>query len=175
MASKIKVDQIQTGDGTGTIALQNQLSGMTTASLPTITTDKLGTGAILQVVTDIHVSGSHGVTSSTSYVDSSLSASITPKFSNSKIIIILNLGVQAPDANYAWARVLRGSTALSGEAWIGNSSGTIYGSLNSTWEDTPSTTSSTVYKVQVKTQSTAGYYYHHANIPSSLTLMEIKV
>ena len=36
MASKIKVDQIQTADGTGTIALQNQLSGMTTASLPAL-------------------------------------------------------------------------------------------------------------------------------------------
>ena len=35
MASKIKVDQIQTADGTGTIALQNQLSGMTSASMPT--------------------------------------------------------------------------------------------------------------------------------------------
>ena len=43
MASKIKVDQIQTADGTGTIALQNQLSGMTDASLPS--------GKILQTVT----------------------------------------------------------------------------------------------------------------------------
>ena len=42
MASKIKVDQIQTADGTGTIALQNQLSGLTNASMPT--------GSVLQVV-----------------------------------------------------------------------------------------------------------------------------
>ena len=42
MASKIKVDQIQTGDGTGTIALQNQLSGMTGVSMPT--------GSVLQVI-----------------------------------------------------------------------------------------------------------------------------
>jgi hypothetical protein len=174
MTSKLKTDVLETVSGSGTIALTNQLSGMTTASLPTITTDKLGTGAILQVVTDIYESSAHGVTSSTSYVDSSLSASITPKFSNSKIIIILNLGVQAPDGNYGWARVLRDSTDLNGQAWIGNSSGTIYGSLNSTWVDTPSTTSSTAYKVQVKTQSTAGFYYHHGNRPSSLTLMEIK-
>ena len=40
MASKIKVDQLETADGTGTIALQNQLSGMTTASLPAVP-DKL--------------------------------------------------------------------------------------------------------------------------------------
>ena len=36
MASKIKVDQLETADGTGTIVLQNQLSGMTTASLPAL-------------------------------------------------------------------------------------------------------------------------------------------
>ena len=29
MASTLKVDTIQTNDGTGTIALQNQLSGLT--------------------------------------------------------------------------------------------------------------------------------------------------
>ena len=46
MASKIKVDQIQTADGTGTIALQNQLSGMTSASMPT--------GSVLQVIQDTH-------------------------------------------------------------------------------------------------------------------------
>ena len=35
MTSVLKVDQIQTADGSGTIALQNQLSGMTSASMPT--------------------------------------------------------------------------------------------------------------------------------------------
>ena len=42
MASKIKVDQLETADGSGTIALQNQLSGLTSASMPT--------GSVLQVV-----------------------------------------------------------------------------------------------------------------------------
>ncbi len=42
MASKIKVDQLETADGTGTIALQNQLSGLTSASMPT--------GSVIQVV-----------------------------------------------------------------------------------------------------------------------------
>ena len=50
MASKIKVDQIQTADGTGTIALQNQLSGMTTASLPALGSAQMPTGSLLQVV-----------------------------------------------------------------------------------------------------------------------------
>ena len=44
MASKIKVDQLETADGSGTIALQNQLSGMTTASLPALTTAQMPSG-----------------------------------------------------------------------------------------------------------------------------------
>ena len=68
MASTLKVDTIQTNDGTGTIALQNQLSGLTTASLPTVTTDKLGAGAVLQVVQTANSSASSTTTSSTSFV-----------------------------------------------------------------------------------------------------------
>ena len=44
MASKIKVDQLETADGSGTIALQNQLSGMTTASVPQLTTAQMPSG-----------------------------------------------------------------------------------------------------------------------------------
>jgi len=44
MASKIKVDQLETADGSGTIALQNQLSGMTTASVPQLTTSQMPSG-----------------------------------------------------------------------------------------------------------------------------------
>jgi hypothetical protein len=47
VASKIKVDTLETADGTGSIALSNQLSGMTTASLPPEATDAASlTGAL---------------------------------------------------------------------------------------------------------------------------------
>jgi hypothetical protein len=44
MASKIKVDTLETADGTGSITLNNQFSGMTTASLPSsvVTEDASG-------------------------------------------------------------------------------------------------------------------------------------
>jgi hypothetical protein len=44
MASKIKVDTLETADGTGSITLSNQFSGMTTASLPSsvVTEDAAG-------------------------------------------------------------------------------------------------------------------------------------
>ena len=77
MASKIKVDQLETADGTGTIALQNQLSGLTSASMPT--------GSVLQVVSSIMT----GTTSTTSrsFVDTGLTVNITPSSSSSKILI----------------------------------------------------------------------------------------
>ena len=84
MASKIKVDQLETADGTGTIALQNQLSGMTTASLPTVTTDKLGTGAVLQVVQNTYSSTIS--TTSTSFGGTGLYVDITPSSTSSKIL-----------------------------------------------------------------------------------------
>ena len=42
MASKLKTDILETVSGSGTIALTNQLSGMTSASVPT--------GSVVQVI-----------------------------------------------------------------------------------------------------------------------------
>ena len=80
MASTLKVDTIQTNDGTGTIALQNQLSGMTSASMPA--------GSVLQVVQHFHNStSSYTSTTSTSYVTTNLTKTITPSSTSSKIKI----------------------------------------------------------------------------------------
>ena len=89
MASTLKVDTIQTNDGTGTIALQNQLSGMTSASMPT--------GSVLQVVqvtrTNTQNSGFLLTTTSSSWTAASLSAAITPSSTSSKILVQLNISV----------------------------------------------------------------------------------
>ena len=77
MASKIKVDELETVDGSGTIALQNQLSGMTTASLPALGAAQMPTGSVLQVVSDTH-QGQLLLSSAGSWVDTGLSLTITP-------------------------------------------------------------------------------------------------
>ena len=167
MASKIKVDQIQTADGSGTIALQNQLSGMTNLSLPT--------GSVLQVVTDVHQSGSHISTTSTSFIDSELAATITPIATSSKILIMVSMGSQAPAGTYGKFQLLRGSTVLAGDGWAGASGGTdLWISHTQNWIDSPSTTSATTYKVKVKSNNSSyTYYYHHSDRVSTITLMEI--
>ena len=93
MASKIKVDQLETADGTGTIALQNQLSGMTTASLPTLGSAQMPTGSVIQAKKVKYKAAAN--TTSTSYVeiDNSFRPTITPSLSSSTIIADFELNV----------------------------------------------------------------------------------
>jgi hypothetical protein len=165
MASKIKVDQIQTGDGTGTIALQNQLSGMTSASMPT--------GSVLQVLRDNHFhSSTHYSTTSTSFIDTELSITITPSSASSMIMITVFLGLQSSaTTTQDRYRVVRDTTALVGEHWVDG----LWVTTGGVWDDLPNTTSAVTYKVQYKSGAGDTGYYHHANVKSSLTVMEIKV
>ena len=79
MTSKLKTDVLETVSGSGTIALTNQLSGMTDASMPA--------GSVVQVVQNYAATSPQIATTSTSLVASGIIATITPKYSNSKILI----------------------------------------------------------------------------------------
>ena len=85
MASKIKVDTLETANGSGTIALSNQLSGMTTASLPTLTSAEMPAGSVVQVV-GFNSVATFATTSST-FATTHLTQSITPLYANSKIFV----------------------------------------------------------------------------------------
>ena len=79
MASKLKTDILETVSGSGTIALTNQLSGMTDASMPS--------GSVVQVV-QLYNSSSAAITStSASWSASGITATITPKYIGSKILV----------------------------------------------------------------------------------------
>ena len=67
MTSKLKTDILETVSGSGTIALTNQLTGMTTASLPALGSAQMPTGSLLK--TTNYNYPSHTVTSSTSFVN----------------------------------------------------------------------------------------------------------
>jgi hypothetical protein len=117
MASKIKVDQIQTADGTGTIALQNQLSGMTSASMPT--------GSVLQVVQGTTDATSTSTT--TTYTITDCNVAITPKHADSKFLLSanFNVGTRHHDiaAGFNFADSLVGNTtAIAPDATTGDGS-----------------------------------------------------
>jgi len=171
MASKIKVDQIQTADGTGTIALQNQLSGMTTASLPALGSAQMPTGSVLQVVTGELTSW---VSLSTqSWQNTGLSGSITPSATSSKILITVSFGAaqttQSNGDHTFSMRLLRNSSicdlngaedgirprALFSQGGHSYNAGHTLGGFSITGLDAPSTTSAITYSVQGWPQSSS--------------------
>jgi len=170
MASKIKVDSIETTSGSGTIALSNQLSGMTSASVPA--------GSVLQVV---HGHTTTGLTlTATTFVDSGLSASITPSSTSSKILVVISHnGVRSTTGSsngHGAIKLLRGSTLLKQLAsGLGYNGANDYNGDNASmnWLDSPSTTSSTTYKTQVNAEGATMNFQHSGGV-ASMTLMEIK-
>ena len=163
MASKIKVDQLETADGSGTIALQNQLSGMTTASLPTVTTDKLGTGSVLQVQSATWT-GSVTTTSGT-LAATGLSCSITPSSTSSKIVITVTGSDQTMSAsdvgnlNSIYEKIGSGTATNLAGSGTNNAMQTCYENVGGTWLSMP------ICMQKLTTPNTTSectYYYYFA-------------
>jgi len=172
MASKIKVDQLETTDGSGTIALQNQLSGMTSTSMPA--------GSVLQVVS---YGGSSRTTISSqgTWTATGLTLAITPSATSSKILAL----VTQP------ARV-NGSTPMRGGFELLRGSTTVWNSSRFTEHmhvrnapdehdtlitfshlDSPSTTSATTYTVRAILTSGTSMFIWEGNFGANIILMEI--
>jgi len=153
----------------------NTLSGIT--ALPT----GLG-GKVLQVVEG--TTGSSTSTTSTSYTDTNLSAAITPSSSSNKILCLVSGDLRAVTGNgynvNGRINIVRGSTEIiDGGVYIDGESNTydpkVGAKIFLSKLDSPSTTSSTTYKVQVK----AAYSNYSPTITfsenntSTITLIEI--
>ena len=130
-----------------------------------------------------------------SWADTGISATITPKLSNSKVLVIVNsnFGTEQGGRNFS-SRLLRGTTAIGGgtdstnrQAFAHTEMSVIgyqYSILphNITFFDSPATTSATTYKTQI-IQNATGYTTYlnrthdnssaQANTRSTITLIEI--
>ena len=142
------------------------------------------TGKLIQVVAGTTTTVVSSATNT--YVDTTLTATITPTLSTSTILVIVQQnGAYKNSANAANAigiRLLRGATEIA-------SMGTNIGYSNSAtiWEgpagglcylDSPATTSATTYKTQVKSQNNTATVYVQDSAAgttamSTITLMEI--
>tara|TARA_R110000851_G_scaffold331957_1_gene507044 strand:- start:31 stop:594 length:564 start_codon:yes stop_codon:yes gene_type:complete len=163
MTSKLKTDVLETVSGSGTIALTNQLSGMTSASVPVLTTAHMPAGSVIQTT---HASSSVR----TAYNGTSISAffdcvgAITPTSTSSKILVSIHLdGItkEQNDGSYARFEVYRfvdgvqiGVLCTFGYPWgwgsVDNGSGT---TASTSLLDSPATTGVVNYKVRLHTQS----------------------
>jgi hypothetical protein len=132
------------------------IAGDQTFTLPGTggTIDRLNrAGNILQVVNSVYTSGTVSSSSST-YADTGISASITPSLSSSKILIFVNVIGCSKGTNdtYLRLKLLRQSTDLiEFENLSGYTTTATYnsiGSCSANYLDSPATTASTTYKVQ---------------------------
>jgi hypothetical protein len=118
-------------------------------------------------------------TSSSTYSDSGLSASITPSSSSSKILVIVDVqGGKTTGVTGLDLKLLRGSTDLiifaKASGYNGGTSYNLVGSSSCCYLDSPATTSSTTYKVQLASNSNVSTARINDNSSvSTISLMEI--
>ena len=123
----------------------------------------LPAGSVLQVV---NVSTSTPASSSSSsYSDTGLTATITPKFATSKIFVIATLngcGKQSSNTQMN-AGLQRGATVLkyfeASAGYTGTTANSYWGSSTVNYLDSPATTSATTYKLIFKSYSNTGVIY----------------
>jgi hypothetical protein len=174
----------QIGDGVITTAdLAN--GAITDAKIASMAANKLTgqlpdanapSGSVIQVV---NVQYGTGVsTTSTSYVDTGLSASITPISASSKILVIVSQTItpsSASSAGFASVRLMRGASQIWMDARVNAIGQFVHTTPNAFVLDSPATTSSVTYKTQFATGSSSfTIEAQHADLrTSTITLMEI--
>jgi hypothetical protein len=194
MASILKVDTIQDQSGnniinesadTITIGASGDTISIPAGATLTNSGTATGFGKVLQVV---QASTTTSTTiASTSYVDTTLTASITPTSASNKILVITSqacLAVNGANASVNFnTKLLRVSTQLeekNGEINCGvGANGFAVENFEASFVflDSPNTTSSTTYKTQAKASSTANSMslrFQSGSQPSTITLMEIE-
>jgi len=184
---------LQTNSGTTALTIdtsQNATFAGTLTATGKLASASMPVGSILQVV-----SASKSDTFSTtsrSFTDiTGLTLSITPKFTTSKILVFMAVQVASDSADAAMVQIVRNSTAIAiGDtrgSRIRNTSQATFGSnsvnsLTGITLDSPSTTSATTYKLQIRndsgtslvnTQSGTGDGSYHGTNYSTIMVMEV--
>jgi hypothetical protein len=151
----------------------------------TLPAANLPTGSVLQVVNATY--STETTTASSTFADSGLTATITPKFSTSKILVLAQLNGIYRDqggATYLAARLLRNSTnilnfeSIAAYLSVPANGSTGVGGISTSYLDSPATTSATIYKIQIASGGNVAMI--RINAPASgnaaactITLMEI--
>ena len=116
-------------------------------------------GTVLQTVTG----STQTVTSSTSttFIDSTITATITPKSTSSKILVSVAQHLYCSSANTEISILLvRGAITLqSFGSILLNTAGAITGTFSTLTLDSPATTSATTYKTQFRREAGTGTVY----------------
>ena len=140
-------------------------------------------GHIIQVVNATH--NTTVVLSSTTLTDTGLTATITPKFATSKILVEVHQnGVQKANnnaSNDVTIKLFRGSTLIlmptQFATYTASSLQNYEGTVSASYLDSPATTSATTYKTQFANPDGGGaggtVYVQTGTAASTITLMEV--
>jgi len=147
------------------------------ASIPTITGAKMPTGSVLQTV---NASTSTSVsTTGSSYIDTGLTATITPTSTTSKILVFVSqTGISKAAGNGGvYLRLLRDTTNIVqigvNNAYTGDAAANRIGGAGTTYLDSPATTSAITYKTQFYAFNGITAFIQQDSSKSTITLQEI--
>lgn len=163
MSSILKVDQIQLADG----------STPTAADLGLNTT-----GSVIQVQSRDYTGGEQSVTSTT-YATTNISHSITPKFANSKIVVIMSTNLRKANtdssANFTMGLYRNGTLIRDKWQWAfgANSSVQHFGHWSASYVDTPNSTSEQTYVLRGKSSNGGNFILGDTASGGQVVLMEI--
>jgi hypothetical protein len=156
------------------------LNGTTGITFPvaagSASTLQASSGRVLQVV-PTSFAGTTQSTTSTTFVATAFSASITPSSASSKIyIVFMGENLNTSGAQYGMFTLYKNSTNLGGsDGMVQNNSTSAWIPFTLSWVDSPATTSSTTYTIYQKTSSVTNSISvgWGANAQNHMTLMEI--
>ena len=153
-------------------------------ALTKVQSEMAGAGQVLQVVNATYATE---VSSSTnSWIDTGLTATITPKFATSKILVIVNQAgcLKTASNTYLQVMLLRDSTEIFQLCSYGGSNSATtensFGNVGGSYFDSPSTTSAVTYKTKFRSGANSSNVRVNFQLSvqpsvSSITLMEIAV
>jgi len=135
---------------------------------------QLPVGSVLQVLSTTTATQTSSTTSS--YADTAVTLNITPTSATSKILVTVYCGMCTKTANDTQLniQIVRGASGVFLAAAL-NNNGAVVAATNPTlvYLDSPATTSSTTYKIQIANRDNAGTVILNSNGTATITLMEI--
>jgi hypothetical protein len=135
--------------------------------------DLRGAFRILQVVSA--TTSTSTAASSATFVDTTLTVTITPQSNTSKIFVMVNQSLFVFSGDSASFRLLKGATVLQTQlSAVFSSASNILGNASFMFLDSPATTSATTYKTQIARASGTGSVTANINNnPANITVFEI--
>jgi hypothetical protein len=136
-------------------------------------------GRVLQVVNATY--STYASSSSSTFADTGLTASITPSSASNKILVIATIaGIAKLNNTSVQIRLVRGATSIatieSGAGYTNDATWNRVAGSSVSYLDSPATTSSTTYKTQFASADNIGTVYVQLDpAMSTITLMEIAV